>query len=113
MGTYIFCHLFETNGDVSLCKNSFFSFKSINKNFDYKSLSCFIARNLVWQDCSFAPVQKNQNPSGGFDSPGPLAVNVSQIKDLGRFRTGVVYRIKNSDSTANDLAGAISRTNTY
>ena len=70
---------------VRLCEKSNFSFKSINENFDYKSLSCFIARNLVWQECSFAPVQKNQNPAGGFDSPGPL----------------------------NDLAGAIRCTDTH
>ena len=31
------------------------------------------------------------------------AVNVNQIKDLGRFRTGVVSRIENSDSAAKDL----------
>ena len=92
MGTYIFCHIFCDNGDVRLCKNSTFSFQDINQKLNQKLLSCFIARFLVWQYCSFAPVQKNQNPSGASDCPGPRAVNVSQIEDL--------------DSTANGLAGA-------
>ena len=93
---------------VRLCKNSTFSFQDINQKLNQKLLSCFIARFLVWQYCSFAPVQKNQNPSGASDCPGPRAVNVSQIKDLGRFRTGVVIQIEDLDSTANGLAGASS-----
>ena len=56
---------------VRLCENSIFSFKSINQKLNQKFLRCFYARNLVWQRCSFAPVQKNQNPSGDFDFPGP------------------------------------------
>ena len=98
MGTYIFCHIFCDNGDVRLCKNSTFSFQDINQKLNQKLLSCFIARFLVWQYCSFAPVQKNQNPSGASDCPGPQTA--SQGRPVQPRLTGIVLRFCSDDFLA-------------
>ena len=83
---------------VRLCKNSTFSFQDINQKLNQKLLSCFIARFLVWQYCSFAPVQKNQNPSGASDCPGPQTA--SQGRPVQPRLTGIVLRFCSDDFLA-------------
>ena len=93
-------------GTVRLCKNSILSFKRIEKNFYHKFLRFFYARSLVLRNCSFAPVQKNQNPSGGFDSPGPQRSTSTKSKIWDVFAQVSFPKSKIWTPPRNDLAGA-------